>query len=55
MPEVERETGITRSTIYRRIAQGMFPAGHRLRGGRATVWPEHEIEAWKQDQLTPQA
>jgi len=45
-PEVERETGLSRSTIYERIAAGTFPKPRRI-GPRAVAWPASQIEAWK--------
>jgi prophage regulatory protein len=38
-----RSTGLSRSTIYLRIAQGTFPKTVRL-GGRAAGWLEVEVE-----------
>ena len=45
-PEVERETGLSRSTIYERMEAGTFPRPLRV-GPRAVRWPANEIEAWK--------
>jgi prophage regulatory protein len=45
-PEVERETGLSRSTIYERMEAGTFPRPRRI-GARAVAWPASEIEAWK--------
>ena len=45
-PEVERETGLPRSTIYRQMAEGKFPRPRRI-GVRAVAWVSAEIEAWK--------
>lgn len=47
---VESLTGDSRSTIYRKMQQGLFPkaiAGARDRIGRPTtaVWPAHEVDA----------
>jgi len=36
-------TGLSRSTIYLRIEQGMFTKPVSL-GGRAVGWPAHEVE-----------
>jgi prophage regulatory protein len=44
LPVVKTSTGLSRSTVYLRIAQGVFPRPVSL-GGRAVGWPLHEIEA----------
>jgi prophage regulatory protein len=43
--QVETRTGLSRSTIYARIAEGSFPRPIDL-GGRAVGWIEAEIDAW---------
>jgi len=45
LPAVRLRTGLSRSTIYLRIAQGTFPAPVSL-GARAVGWVESEIDAW---------
>jgi len=45
LPQVEALTGLTRSPIYRRIADGDFPAPVLL-GKRAVGWRESEIAEW---------
>ena len=47
---VEARTGLSRSTIYLRMAQGTFPKSVPL-GVRAVGWLEDEIEAWLQAQV----
>jgi prophage regulatory protein len=42
---VEARTGLSRSTIYLRVAEGTFPAQVRL-GARAVGWIEAEISEW---------
>ena len=42
--QVERETGYSRSTIYLRISQGLWPRPVNL-GPRSVGWPVREIEA----------
>jgi prophage regulatory protein len=43
--DVKQRTGLGTSTIYRRIADGSFPAPRSL--GRNTVrWLQSEIDAW---------
>lgn len=43
--EVQSRTGLSRSTIYARIAEGAFPKPIDL-GGRAVGWIEAEIDDW---------
>jgi prophage regulatory protein len=43
--QVEKRTGLSRSTIYLRIQEGTFPRPINL-GTRAVGWLENEIEAW---------
>lgn len=40
--QVEAETGYSRSTLYLRIAQGLWPKPVRL-GPRAVGWPAGEV------------
>lgn len=43
--EVKRKTGLGRSTIYRRIKAGTFPAP-RDAGGGLSGWRLSEVKAW---------
>ncbi len=52
LPEVKARTGLSRSTIYFRIAQGSFPKPISL-GGRAVGWLEAEIQEWLQSCIEP--
>jgi len=45
LPAVKACTGLSRSTIYLRIAEGTFPKPVNL-GGRAVGWLEVEIHEW---------
>lgn len=45
LPLVKARTGLSRSTIYLRIAEGSFPKPVSL-GARAVGWLEAEIEDW---------
>ena len=47
--EVERLTGLSRSTLYRLIACGRFPAPIKI-SPRSCRWPEDVIEAWQNQQ-----
>lgn len=49
--QVEVRTGLSRSTIYARIAEGSFPKPIDLGGGRAVGWIETEIDAWLQSRI----
>lgn len=49
-PTVEGKTGLKRSTMYLRIAQGTFPKPVSL-GGRAVGWLESEIDGWIEARL----
>ena len=44
IPSVKSESGLSRSTIYLRIAQGLWTRPVSL-GARAVGWPSDEIEA----------
>ena len=49
LPEVIKETGLSRSTIYRMIQEKVFPPQIKLvPNGRSSGWFRDEIEAWKQ-------
>lgn len=43
--QVQARTGLSRSTIYLRIAEGLFPKPISL-GPRAVGWLESEIDSW---------
>jgi prophage regulatory protein len=45
LPAVKERTGLSRSSIYLRIARNDFPRPISL-GARAVGWLEHEIEDW---------
>ena len=44
LPTVKVESGLSRSTIYLRIAQGLWPRPVSL-GARAVAWPADEVQA----------
>ncbi|MFG3692207.1 helix-turn-helix transcriptional regulator [Stutzerimonas stutzeri] len=46
LPEVEKAVGKKRSTIYRDIAAGTFPAPYDLGNSRSVGWLSTEISAW---------
>lgn len=49
--DVEARTGLSRSTIYLRMAQGVFPRAISLGGLRAVGWLESEIDAWLHERI----
>jgi prophage regulatory protein len=50
LPTVKARTGLSRSTIYLRIAEGHFPKPISL-GSRAVGWIETEVNAWLNQQI----
>ena len=50
LPDVKKYTGLSRSTIYLRIAQGNFPKQLSL-GGRSIGWLQSEIEEWLSNKI----
>jgi prophage regulatory protein len=51
LPGVKTTTGLSRSTIYLRVAEGSFPRPISL-GARAVGWLEAEVEDWLSTQIT---
>jgi prophage regulatory protein len=47
-PEVERLTGLGRSTIYLRMSQDTFPKSVPL-GGRLVGWKFSDVQQWIDD------
>ncbi|MBT2747546.1 AlpA family transcriptional regulator [Lysobacter sp. ISL-42] len=45
LPQVVERTGLSRSTIYRRVAEGGFPRPVNPRGS-LSAWVEDEVNAW---------
>ena len=45
LPEVQRRVPYSKSSIYAMVANGLFPAPHRL-GARAVGWLENEVAAF---------
>lgn len=48
LPKVEAATGYKRTTIYRMVKEGTFPAPIAI-GERATAWIEAEVQGWIQN------
>ncbi|MFY2765438.1 helix-turn-helix transcriptional regulator [Arenimonas sp. MALMAid1274] len=45
LPTMIRRTGLSRSSIYRRVAAGTFPSPVKI-GERSCAWASHEVDAW---------
>lgn len=45
LPEVMSRVGLSRSSIYKRMAEGAFPKNRSL-GAKCAVWVEAEIDIW---------
>ncbi|MCY3700112.1 MAG: AlpA family transcriptional regulator [Gemmatimonadetes bacterium] len=50
LPEVQRRTGLSRSTIYVRLDRGLFPKPVSL-GARAVGWIESEVDEWIRERI----
>ena len=50
LPEVKQMTGLSKSTIYARIASVTFPKQIPL-GPRVVAWSEHAVKTWIQSQI----
>lgn len=48
--DVKAATGLARSTVYKYVKQGFFPAPVSL-GGRSVAWVEVEVQAWIADRI----
>lgn len=48
--QVQERTGLSRSTIYLRVAQGTFPKSISLEA-RAVGWVDAEIDEWLRSQV----
>ncbi|MCP3697067.1 MAG: AlpA family phage regulatory protein [Aliivibrio sp.] len=45
LPDVKKQTGLSRSSIYLRMSKGEFPQNISL-GGRAVGWVSDDISQW---------
>ncbi len=50
LPHVIQRTGMSRSAIYKMIAEGGFPEAVRI-GTRAVAWIEADIESWSESRI----
>ena len=51
LPQVKSLTGLSKSTIYSRIAEGTFPKQIPI-GPRLVVWVESDIQNWIAEQVS---
>jgi prophage regulatory protein len=51
LPQVKQATGLSKSTIYARIAEGTFPRQIPI-GPRLVVWVDADIQNWISDQVS---
>lgn len=51
LPQVKATTGLSKSSIYARIAEGTFPKQIPL-GPRLVVWVESDIQNWIAKQVS---
>jgi prophage regulatory protein len=51
LPQVKASTGLSKSSIYARIAEGTFPKQIPL-GPRLVVWVESDIQNWIAEQVS---
>ena len=51
LPVVKARTGLSRSSIYQRMAEGTFPKKISLGGARAVGWIEEEVSQWVEQRI----
>ncbi|MBR1232589.1 AlpA family transcriptional regulator [Bradyrhizobium sp. AUGA SZCCT0182] len=50
--QVQAAMGWSRSTLYQKISEGLFPAPVKLDAtGRAVGWPEREVAAYQKERI----
>ncbi|NLZ17122.1 MAG: AlpA family transcriptional regulator [Desulfobulbaceae bacterium] len=49
-PEVERRTGLSRSSVYALAKEGKFPSPVSL-GPRTVAWVAEEVDAWIEERI----
>lgn len=49
---VEAQTGLARSTLYKLVKAGNFPAPVKLTGTRAVAWSSCAVDAWIASRIT---
>ena len=48
--QVEARTGLSRSSIYQKVAEGTFPKPIRL-SAQSVGWLSHEIDEWTEQRI----
>ena len=51
LTEVQKMTGLSRSSIYSYIDKGLFPTQVKL-GERSVAWVDQEITAWVESRIS---
>ena len=51
LPQVQKITGLSRSSIYLMMASKQFPKQISLSGNRSVAWIEQEIETWMNSRI----
>lgn len=51
LPKVIERTGLSRSSIYAMISDGLFPAPVRI-GRRAVAWREADLHLWASERTS---
>jgi prophage regulatory protein len=51
LPAVQQRVPYSKTSIYEMVANGSFPAPHRL-GARAVGWLVDEVDQWVEDRIT---
>lgn len=54
LPKIKEVTGLSRSTIYKLMANGEFPQCVKL-SARAVAWPSAAIDAWIKSRIEQSA
>jgi prophage regulatory protein len=55
MGEVLERTALTRSALYRLLADNAFPAPTKPTFGRINAWSSEEVDRWIEEQLAARA
>jgi len=51
LPEVQHITGMGRSSVFKRISEGLFAEGQILSGSSMRVWRLSEINSWVRSEI----
>ena len=50
LPKVQQETGLSRTSIFRKMEDGTFPKSFKITE-RSVAWLSDEVEQWKAARL----